>query len=160
MALVIGAKLEYIMVQLAFESSDTAVWEPGTAKARDSLFWFRRPELLLVFLHYILFQVSDCSVPWSLRDSCSSSCTTSCSEGASSPSLGYWVIPALHPGGQFWHAHARLAREHALETRCLWSMATPCQHICPMLWRHDSCALLWCSAELLHTGQRHLDSGE
>lgn len=66
MALVIGAKLEFIMVQLAFETTSTTVWEPGTGKARDNLFWFRKPELLLVFLHYILFQVGH-YVPISLR---------------------------------------------------------------------------------------------
>lgn len=59
LVLLVGAKLQNIVATLALESVNTNEYytEP-TLKPRDELFWFKKPELLLYLIHFILFQVS------------------------------------------------------------------------------------------------------
>ncbi|KMZ61280.1 MLO-like protein 14 [Zostera marina] len=57
LVLLVGAKLQNIVATLALESVNTNEYytEP-TLKPRDELFWFKKPELLLYLIHFILFQ--------------------------------------------------------------------------------------------------------
>lgn len=56
--LVMGAKLQHIIVTLAMESSGVTELITGTkSRPRDELFWFKKPELLLSLIHFTLFQV-------------------------------------------------------------------------------------------------------
>lgn len=58
--LLIGAKLEHIINKLAYEvaSKHAAGRGEGGAVVRpsDKLFWFHSPRLVLVLIHFILFQ--------------------------------------------------------------------------------------------------------
>ncbi|XP_024528354.1 MLO-like protein 1 isoform X2 [Selaginella moellendorffii] len=54
--LVIGAKLQYVIMSLAGEVVRQQHDEEATANLRDDLFWFKRPQLVLHLLHFILFQ--------------------------------------------------------------------------------------------------------
>ncbi|KAH6772614.1 Enhancer of polycomb-like transcription factor protein [Perilla frutescens var. frutescens] len=53
--LIVGAKLEHIITELATEAAKTA---EGTVRPSDELFWFGSPDLVLYLLHFILFQNS------------------------------------------------------------------------------------------------------
>ena len=53
-----GAKLQHIIATLALESAAiTGYYSGAKLKPRDDLFWFKKPELLLSLIHFILFQV-------------------------------------------------------------------------------------------------------
>lgn len=59
MLLIIGAKLEYIITQLAKDVLHRAEAAQGTyVQVTDELFWFRRPHFVLYMIHFILFQNS------------------------------------------------------------------------------------------------------
>ena len=59
LVLLVGTKLQHVIATLALESAGITgyVAEPRL-KPRDELFWFKKPELLLSLIHFILFQVS------------------------------------------------------------------------------------------------------
>lgn len=53
-----GTKLQHVIATLAMESAGITGFFSGTKlKPRDELFWFKKPELLLSLIHFILFQV-------------------------------------------------------------------------------------------------------
>ncbi|EFJ17882.1 hypothetical protein SELMODRAFT_154277 [Selaginella moellendorffii] len=57
MVLIVGAKLQRIIAQLALENSGLSGPLDGVhLRPRDSLFWFRRPQLMMHLIHFILFQ--------------------------------------------------------------------------------------------------------
>ncbi|KAL2536857.1 MLO-like protein 13 [Forsythia ovata] len=58
--LIVGAKLEHIISQLAKEAVERNSGDPeGTVvKPSDELFWFNRPIIILYLIHFILFQNS------------------------------------------------------------------------------------------------------
>ncbi|KAL3690307.1 hypothetical protein R1sor_016616 [Riccia sorocarpa] len=54
-AVILGAKLQHIIATLALESAKTG--GPQTSiRLRDDLFWFSKPKLVLLLMHFILFQ--------------------------------------------------------------------------------------------------------
>lgn len=53
----VGAKLQHVIATLAIESAGISGYG-ARLKPRDDLFWFKKPELLLSLIHFILFQVS------------------------------------------------------------------------------------------------------
>lgn len=53
-----GTKLQHVIATLALESAGiTGSFSGSKLKPRDDLFWFKKPELLLSLIHFILFQV-------------------------------------------------------------------------------------------------------
>ncbi|KAJ8435542.1 hypothetical protein Cgig2_034113 [Carnegiea gigantea] len=61
LVLLVGAKLQHVIATLTVESAGMSGFFTGTKlKPRDDLFWFKRPELLLSLIHFILFQVRNC----------------------------------------------------------------------------------------------------
>ncbi|XAR56557.1 hypothetical protein NMG60_11037095 [Bertholletia excelsa] len=57
LVLLIGAKLQHVIATLALESAGiTGYFTGAKIKPRDDLFWFKKPELLLSLIHFILFQ--------------------------------------------------------------------------------------------------------
>ncbi|KAD2393926.1 hypothetical protein R6Q59_012953 [Mikania micrantha] len=57
LVLLVGTKLQHVIATLALESAETTRYYPETRlKPRDELFWFKKPELLLSLIHFILFQ--------------------------------------------------------------------------------------------------------
>uniref|UniRef100_A0A0D9W5G9 MLO-like protein n=1 Tax=Leersia perrieri TaxID=77586 RepID=A0A0D9W5G9_9ORYZ len=56
--LLIGTKLEHIITQLAYEvaSKHTAVEGDIAVNPSDNFFWFHSPRLVLILIHFILFQ--------------------------------------------------------------------------------------------------------
>ncbi|KAL4558473.1 hypothetical protein LXL04_036674 [Taraxacum kok-saghyz] len=58
--LAVGSKLEHIIIQLAHEVAERHVAIEGelAVKPSDNHFWFHRPKLVLLFIHFILFQNS------------------------------------------------------------------------------------------------------
>ncbi|KAJ1696485.1 hypothetical protein LUZ63_004997 [Rhynchospora breviuscula] len=56
--LVVGAKLEHIIVELAHEVAEkhAAVEGDLLVTPSDDFFWFHRPKIVLVLIHFILFQ--------------------------------------------------------------------------------------------------------
>ncbi|GFZ02121.1 seven transmembrane MLO family protein [Actinidia rufa] len=57
LVLLVGAKLQHIIATLALESAAiTGYYSGAKLKPRDDLFWFKKPELLLSLIHFILFQ--------------------------------------------------------------------------------------------------------
>ncbi|KAA8523878.1 hypothetical protein F0562_010301 [Nyssa sinensis] len=57
LVLLIGAKLQHVIATLALESAEIAEFFTETKlKPRDDLFWFKKPELLLSLIHFVLFQ--------------------------------------------------------------------------------------------------------
>ncbi|CAK9183028.1 unnamed protein product [Ilex paraguariensis] len=59
LVLTVGAKLQHVIATLALESACITGFFPGSKlKPRDELFWFKKPELLLYLIHFILFQNS------------------------------------------------------------------------------------------------------
>ena len=58
LVLLVGSKLQHIIATLALESAAiTGYYNGAKLKPRDDLFWFKKPELLLSLIHFILFQV-------------------------------------------------------------------------------------------------------
>ena len=57
LVLLVGAKLQHVIATLALESVGMSVGGMRL-KPRDDLFWFKKPELLLSLIHFVLFQVS------------------------------------------------------------------------------------------------------
>uniref|UniRef100_A0A1D1XKL5 MLO-like protein n=1 Tax=Anthurium amnicola TaxID=1678845 RepID=A0A1D1XKL5_9ARAE len=59
LVLLVGAKLQHVIATLALESAGMNEYFPGSKiKPRDELFWFKKPELLLLLIHFVLFQNS------------------------------------------------------------------------------------------------------
>uniref|UniRef100_A0A0D9VH74 MLO-like protein n=1 Tax=Leersia perrieri TaxID=77586 RepID=A0A0D9VH74_9ORYZ len=58
MLLVVGTKLEHIITELAHEVAEkhTAIEGELVVSPSDDLFWFHRPKLVLVLIHFVLFQ--------------------------------------------------------------------------------------------------------
>ncbi|CAA0824784.1 MLO-like protein 13 [Striga hermonthica] len=57
--LIVGAKLEHIITQLAKDAQERAGGAEGTlVRPSDELFWFQKPVLVLYLIHFILFQNS------------------------------------------------------------------------------------------------------
>ncbi|KAK1414307.1 hypothetical protein QVD17_30051 [Tagetes erecta] len=57
LVLLVGAKLQHVIATLALESAEiTRCFTEPRLKPRDELFWFKKPELLLSLIHFILFQ--------------------------------------------------------------------------------------------------------
>ncbi|KAK6159701.1 hypothetical protein DH2020_003082 [Rehmannia glutinosa] len=57
--LIVGAKLEHIITELAKDAAERAGDAEGTRiRPSDELFWFHRPALVLYLIHFILFQNS------------------------------------------------------------------------------------------------------
>ncbi|PWA45246.1 mlo-related protein [Artemisia annua] len=54
----VGTKLEHIIIQLAHEVAEKHIAVEGepVVKPSDDHFWFHRPRILLLFIHFILFQ--------------------------------------------------------------------------------------------------------
>ena len=62
----VGTKLQHVIATLALESAANTggFFAERRLKPRDELFWFKKPELLLNLIHFILFQV--CGVSFHL----------------------------------------------------------------------------------------------
>ncbi|KAL9259059.1 MLO-like protein [Drosera capensis] len=59
LVLLIGTKLQHVIATLTLESAGISGFFSGTKLTpRDDLFWFKKPELLLKIIHFILFQNS------------------------------------------------------------------------------------------------------
>lgn len=57
LVLFVGTKLQHVIATLALESAGiTGSFSGSKLKPRDDLFWFKKPELLLSLIHFILFQ--------------------------------------------------------------------------------------------------------
>ncbi|KAB5534656.1 hypothetical protein DKX38_017742 [Salix brachista] len=57
LVLLIGAKLQHVIATLTLETAGlTGHSVAGKLKPRDDLFWFKKPELFLPLIHFILFQ--------------------------------------------------------------------------------------------------------
>ncbi|PWA56126.1 MLO-like protein 11 [Artemisia annua] len=57
LVLLLGAKLQHVIATLALESAGiTGYFTEARLKPRDELFWFKKPQLLLRLIHFILFQ--------------------------------------------------------------------------------------------------------
>ncbi|KAG2681943.1 hypothetical protein I3760_11G166900 [Carya illinoinensis] len=55
--LLVGTKLQHVIATLALENASiTGFFTGGKLRPRDDLFWFKKPELLLSLIHFILFQ--------------------------------------------------------------------------------------------------------
>lgn len=63
LVLLVGTKLQHVIATLALESVVVpGFFHGGKLKPRDELFWFKKPELLLSLIHFVLFQVSSSSL--------------------------------------------------------------------------------------------------
>ncbi|WCJ32164.1 Seven transmembrane MLO family protein [Euphorbia peplus] len=57
LVLLVGTKLQHIIATLALENAGVTGYFAGAKlKPRDELFWFKKPELLLSLIHFVLFQ--------------------------------------------------------------------------------------------------------
>ncbi|XP_030549722.1 MLO-like protein 11 [Rhodamnia argentea] len=57
LVLLVGAKLQHVIATLSLENAGITGFFSGTKlRPRDELFWFKKPELLLSLIHFILFQ--------------------------------------------------------------------------------------------------------
>ncbi|XP_019094871.1 PREDICTED: MLO-like protein 14 isoform X1 [Camelina sativa] len=57
LVLLVGAKLQHVIATLALENAGITEYASGVKlRPRDELFWFKKPELLLSFIHFIQFQ--------------------------------------------------------------------------------------------------------
>ncbi|KAJ0593433.1 hypothetical protein HanRHA438_Chr03g0127821 [Helianthus annuus] len=57
LVLLLGVKLQHVIATLALESAAiTGYFTKARLKPRDELFWFKKPELMLSLIHFILFQ--------------------------------------------------------------------------------------------------------
>jgi len=60
LVLLVGAKLQHVIATLALETAGLTGHSVGAKlKPRDDLFWFKKPELMLSLIHFVLFQVSN-----------------------------------------------------------------------------------------------------
>lgn len=60
LVLLVGAKLQHVIATLALENAGiTGLFDDPRLRLRprDDLFWFKKPELLLSLIHFVLFQV-------------------------------------------------------------------------------------------------------
>lgn len=58
LVLLVGAKLQHVIATLALENAGiTGLFDGPRLRPRDDLFWFKKPELLLSLIHFVLFQV-------------------------------------------------------------------------------------------------------
>ncbi|VFQ66139.1 unnamed protein product [Cuscuta campestris] len=55
LVLLVGTKLQHVIATLALESAASS-FQGTKLKPRDELFWFKKPELLLSLIHFVLFQ--------------------------------------------------------------------------------------------------------
>ncbi|XP_031502642.1 MLO-like protein 11 isoform X2 [Nymphaea colorata] len=59
LVLLVGTKLQHVIATLALENAGiTGSFKSYKVKPRDDLFWFRKPEMLLSLIHFVLFQNS------------------------------------------------------------------------------------------------------
>ncbi|RDX73161.1 MLO-like protein 14, partial [Mucuna pruriens] len=57
LALLVGTKLQHVIATLVLENAEiTDFFSRAKLTPRDELFWFNKPELLLSFIHFIIFQ--------------------------------------------------------------------------------------------------------
>nr|KYP41508.1 MLO-like protein 11 [Cajanus cajan] len=57
LVLLVGTKLQHVVVTLVLENAEiTDFFSGAKLTPRDELFWFKKPELLLSLIHFILFQ--------------------------------------------------------------------------------------------------------
>lgn len=57
LVLLVGTKLQHVIATLALENAGITGYFTGSRlKPRDDLFWFKKPELLLSLIHFVLFQ--------------------------------------------------------------------------------------------------------
>ncbi|XP_073221456.1 MLO-like protein 11 isoform X2 [Cicer arietinum] len=57
LVLLVGTKLQQVIATLALENAGITGFTSGAKlRPRDELFWFKKPELLLSLIHFILFQ--------------------------------------------------------------------------------------------------------
>ncbi|XP_011042467.1 PREDICTED: MLO-like protein 11 [Populus euphratica] len=57
LVLLVGAKLQHVIATLALETAGLTGFSVGEKlKPRDDLFWFKKPELMLSLIHFVLFQ--------------------------------------------------------------------------------------------------------
>lgn len=57
LVLLVGTKLQHVIATLALENAGiTGFFAGAKLKPRNDLFWFKKPELLLFLIHFILFQ--------------------------------------------------------------------------------------------------------
>ncbi|KAH7512500.1 hypothetical protein FEM48_Zijuj12G0097300 [Ziziphus jujuba var. spinosa] len=57
LVLLVGTKLQHVIATLAIENADiTGFFAGAKLRPRNELFWFKKPELLLSLIHFILFQ--------------------------------------------------------------------------------------------------------
>ncbi|KAB1217241.1 MLO-like protein 11 [Morella rubra] len=57
LVLLVGTKLQHVIATLALENVGiTGFFTGAKLRPRDDLFWFKKPELLLSLIHFILFQ--------------------------------------------------------------------------------------------------------
>ncbi|KAJ7948633.1 MLO-like protein [Quillaja saponaria] len=57
LVLFVGTKLQHIIATLAIENAEiTGFFSGAKLRPRDELFWFKKPELLLSLIHFVLFQ--------------------------------------------------------------------------------------------------------
>ncbi|KAF3442524.1 hypothetical protein FNV43_RR16440 [Rhamnella rubrinervis] len=57
LVLLVGTKLQHVIATLAIENAGiTGFFAGANLRPRDDLFWFKKPELLLSLIHFILFQ--------------------------------------------------------------------------------------------------------
>uniref|UniRef100_A0A2N9IK24 Uncharacterized protein n=1 Tax=Fagus sylvatica TaxID=28930 RepID=A0A2N9IK24_FAGSY len=57
LVLLVGTKLQHVIATLALENACINEFFSGAKlRPRDDLFWFKKPELLLSLIHFVLFQ--------------------------------------------------------------------------------------------------------
>lgn len=57
LVLLVGSKLQHVIATLALENAGiTGLFDGPSLRPRDDLFWFKKPELLLSLIHFVLFQ--------------------------------------------------------------------------------------------------------
>ncbi|XP_022139525.1 MLO-like protein 11 [Momordica charantia] len=57
LVLLVGTKLQHIIATLTLENAGiTGFFSGAKLRPRDDLFWFKKPELLLSLIHFVLFQ--------------------------------------------------------------------------------------------------------
>ncbi|KAJ6979955.1 hypothetical protein NC653_027935 [Populus alba x Populus x berolinensis] len=61
LVVLVGAKLQHVIATLTLETAGLTTGHSveGKMRPRDDLFWFKKPELYLSLIHFILFQVSN-----------------------------------------------------------------------------------------------------
>lgn len=56
LVLLVGAKLQHVIATLVLENAGITGLSGARLRPRNDLFWFKKPELLLSLIHFILFQ--------------------------------------------------------------------------------------------------------